>query len=222
MIKKDEQLFKTDIETYGKFINELKKVSKESDPHGKLEEKMDELYKRKFLINPDSMQSFAFKSNKIQKTGPKKEKEPLNVQQLLGLAREKRYSYQDLLKIGAKIKPGQGQKSMTNFFPKQPENPDDPYSIKLVKNEITKSMNMINNFEKKKRSMNNLLDTYKFNKLEYYDSNINLNLIYLDYIKNSLSQKKLVGNQEKKVTTHSLNLYKIYRLLITQTGKSET
>lgn len=92
-------------------------------------------------------------------------------QQLLSYTKQKRYSYGDLLNIGAKLKKPNA-KSQKHFYPKQQENIEEPYSVKLVKNELRKSINMEDMFTKKKNIINNLLDTYKFHPIEEYDSKI--------------------------------------------------
>jgi len=40
---------------------------------------MEEIYKRKFNINPEAYQALNFKANKVQQEGPKKENEAINM-----------------------------------------------------------------------------------------------------------------------------------------------
>ena len=70
MIEKDKALFKTDIDNYRKMLNVINDQK----------ENKEDLYKRKFVINPENFQSITYKYNdKFLNTGPKKEKETINL-----------------------------------------------------------------------------------------------------------------------------------------------
>jgi len=82
LIEKDKALFKTDIDNYRKILNHHRRACDE--PEGSVvndqKENKEDLYKRKFVINPENFKSITYKYNdKFLNTGPKKEKETINL-----------------------------------------------------------------------------------------------------------------------------------------------
>jgi len=72
------------------------------------------------------------------------------------------------MKLDPRLK--QESKSQANFFKKTAVEVEDPFSMKIVKNELKKSINIKESMEVKKRSVNKILGDYKFCSLEEYDS----------------------------------------------------